>query len=232
VSPPARRPGRVRLPRKIRPGTRRLEEPGQRLRCLVVADVPGEWIGVDLASGAFVRAQPGLRVGGSVRGTVVEFTIAENPEPRDPVRPELVVPAAAPVVTGLARRRRLRRLLHRLAAPGPRGANVLGTWGPSIAYVDLSGSDPSVVLLEVPYRTLELSRLERGETELAFSWAGVTHHVGVEDEALRRVADRARAGPMRALEIATSLGFRPEFVLVGMGPVVGGHARKVVFGLL
>jgi hypothetical protein len=32
--------------------------------------------------------------------------------------------------------------------------------------------------------------------------------------------------------IAAALGFRPEFVLVGLGPVAEGHVRKVVFGLL
>ena len=232
MSTSTRRPGRVRLPRSIRPGTRRSQEPGQRLRCLVLADVPDEWIGVDLASGAFVRGLPGLASEGSVRRTVVELEITHDTEPVDPVRPELVVAASPPARVGVARRRPARRLLHRLAAPSRPGATVLGTWGPSIAYVDLSGSDPSVVLLGVPYRSLELSRLDGGGTELAFFYGGVTLHLGVLDVALRRLADSARAGPMKVPVIAAALGFRPEFVLVGLGPVAEGHVRKVVFGLL
>ena len=194
VSTPARRRGRVRLPRTIRPGTRRAQQPGERLRCLVLADVLEEWIGVDLASGAFVRSRPGIgrETGGAVRGTVVELEIAENTDPDDPVRPELVCSAVAPNIVGLAKRRPYRRLLRRLAAPEHRGTPLLGSWGGSIAYVYLSGNDPSVVLLQVPYRSLELFRFGDGRTELGFDWGGAAHRVVVADEFLCRVADGAR----------------------------------------
>jgi len=225
---------RVRPPRRIRPGTRRVLEPGRRLTCAVLAPGPEEWVAVDLATGAFVRVRPAdtAALAGEHRALdVVMVVLGEDEDPLDPSRPEAVVPAALPERVGRLTRRRGRRLLKRLAAPERRGLPLLGTRGPSIAFVDLDGTAPSVTVVRVSARTVELATRADGEAVLAISWAGVDWTIPVADPEARAAA-LAAAQPLRAKPLSVALGFKPGFLVVGLGRVRDGHAPKLVLAVL
>ncbi len=164
----------VRAPaaRHFQAGKLRADGPGSVLRCLVL--VPGpEWVAIDLDSGALVRAhagsQPGQPDDAGTRSTVsgdgdmshgvdnvppwperslqaVELRLGVDPEPPDPARPEAIVVSGRPVVLGEPRRRTTRRLLRQVVTKAS-DRPLLGTLGPSIAYGDLDGTRPSVVIV-------------------------------------------------------------------------------------
>ena len=175
----------VRLPVRIRPGTRLSPEPGRRLRAVVLAQSEGERIAIELVTGAFVRIQPTPLGTGNREGppddpakssedyldgrsypddrtevivgpTIVEFTVAGVIATVDPARPEAVLATSTPTRLAQPRRRSLRRLCRAVAAQEQRGATILGSRGPSLAYVDLDVSSPSVMLVAVRWKALEL----------------------------------------------------------------------------
>ena len=226
---------RVRAPRRIRPGTLPIEQPGGRLRCLVLARGAEEWIGVDLASAAFVRVPGGIDApidDADRSGLVVEFTIDHPDHSLDPSRPELALPATVPTVVGTLRPRVLRRFLDRLATPEANGAMILGTRGPSIAFVDLDGTTASLQLLAIPVKNLELAMSERDEPVCTIPWGGTTQRTRVVDDRAARAAIASAPRPLGGPQITAALGFRPNFVLVGLGRVTDGHVPKVVMALL
>ncbi len=229
---------RLRATRRVTTGRRREAEPGARLACLVLAPGPGEWVGVDLATGAIVRGRPPLDGGGDDFGSglapfdVVEFELAEPDGPIDPARPEAVVPARPARRIGRLRRARARRLLRRLATPERPGAPVLGSRGPSIAYVDLEGTAPSAMLLGVGTRGLELSVRSDGTVVLAFTWCSARHVLPVLDPRAAEVAKAAHPRPLSGARLTEALGSKPAWVVVGLGPVRNGHAPKAVLALL
>jgi hypothetical protein len=129
--------------------------------------VPGpDWVAVDLASGALVRApappaggyvapsEGGTEAGtGTEPGTLlgrplsaVELVIGADPDPPDPGRPEAVALDGRPTPLGEPRRRATRRLLRHLVTRTT-DQPLLGTLGPSICYADLEGTRGSVVII-------------------------------------------------------------------------------------
>lgn len=225
---------RVRLPRRIRPGALPSERPGDKLTCLVLSRSSDEWVGADLGSGAFVRV-PGLidLPGGDERPpVVVEFTITRSDDPPDPSRPELVTPSSRPVRMGTVRPRAVRRFLRRLATPESAGATILGTRGPSIAFVDLDGNASSIELLKLPAKRLELGTNAAGQPDCMIPWGGTTQRTRIADPDAARAAAASAPRVLRGAQISAALGFRPNFVLVGLGRVTGGHAPKLVLALL
>lgn len=229
----ARAAARVRLVRRIRPGTPRASAPGAHLTCVVLAASEGEWVGVDVTSGALVRSPAGrAEAFASVAPMdLVRFALAPGDGPADPARPEAVVPAEAPARAGRLRPRKARRLLARLAAPERDGAPLLGTWGPSVAFVDLDGSRPSVVLVGVDRRGLTLQCDRDQQPEAVLVWGGMPQRLPLRDPiALKRVGSprgRLEGGPLEG-----ALGFRPAYAVVALGAVEGGHARKELLALL
>ena len=251
----------VRLPIRIRPGTRLSLEPGKRLRALVLAQSEGERIAIELVTGAFVRIQPtplsGVGPGPGddrpervnedyldgriypddrtekiVGPTIVEFTVADIIANIDPARPEAVIATGAPTRLAQPRRRSLRRLCRAVAAREQRGATILGSRGPSLAYVDLDVSAPSVMLVRVGWKALELMATNDTEVALALTWGGTTQIIPVVDPRARAAAFAHRPRSLRGDPLAGALGFRAGFVLVGLDRVRGGHVRKVVFAIL
>jgi hypothetical protein len=166
------------------------------------------------------------------RTVAVEFTIAPPRAPVDPSRPELVVPEERPVVVGSPKPRALRRFLGRLATPEANGATILGTRGPSIAFVDLDGTAASVQLLAIPVKRLELGIGPRDEPVCSISWGGTTQRTRIADGAVAHAALASAPRPLRAQQITAALGYRPGYVLVGLGRIHDGHAPKLVLALL
>jgi hypothetical protein len=224
---------RVRIPRSITPGASRVSQEGEQLACLLLAAHAGECLGVDLASGAFVRVI-GMDVHLSARpGTyrVAEVTIGRNDEPSDPTRPELVVASGPTKTLGEVRGRRVRRLFGELEARNHPGAMVVSGRGPSVAYVDLDGTTPSVAMIRA--RTAELEVTTAGEaTMLGVTFGGVRQRLPVVDQRVIAVASRAAPRPLRGVSLVRELGYEPSHILVGLDEVRDGHVRKVVFSLL
>ena len=241
AAPPAHR--RIRFPRRLRTGTRPLAVPGAELTCLVLSPGPEEWVGVDLASGTLLRSRPAGapalqrvrtpdgRSRLAARFDLVALTLADDEEPIDPARPEAIVTLGPPTLLGRARRHPVRRLLRQLASPERRGASLLSTWGPSIAYIDLDGTSQSVVVIETSPRALELSVRPDGEVVATISWSGITQTVLVLDPVARRAAFAAER-PLRRGELVETLGFRPSYLVCALAAVRQGHASKVVLAVL
>lgn len=223
---------RLHVPRSVTPGTPRVVAPGEELDCLVLAARPEEWFGVDLASGAFVRVvgtgPVELAAPGSFAGYRV--TLAPEGEPADPARPELVVASPDPEPLGLVRAGRARPLLDSLVAADRPGHALLGTRGPSLAYIDLDGTSPSVVLLRPKPAELEL--LSGDETVLSLRFGGIRQSLPVVEERTSATARRAAPRSLSGKTLASELGFRPGYVLVGLDAVREGHVRKVVLSVL
>jgi hypothetical protein len=101
----------VRAVRAATPGRVRRYEPGDRLYCLVLAPGPAEWAGVDVESGAIVRARPG----GAAPAPPAVPGPAHGPQAASGTRP-----AGQPGGTGRPRRfGRKRRDAERAGQPGP-----------------------------------------------------------------------------------------------------------------
>jgi hypothetical protein len=185
---------RVHIPRSIQPGAFRADQEGSKLTCLLLATHAEECLGIDLASGAFVRVvgldHQGMPRPGVYR--VAEITIGRNDEPFDPTRPELVVAAGAPRMRAEVKGRRVRRLFSQLEARNHLGATVVTTRGPSIAYVDLDGSTPSISMIRSKTAELEVTT-DGATTMLGVTFGGVRQRLPVLDP--RVVHAAARVAP-------------------------------------
>jgi hypothetical protein len=227
---------RLRPPRKIRPWDAIELRPGSVLSCAVLSTWP-EWVGVDLESGAFVRA-PLIADGSAAVGgewsvfDVALVEVAAELELPDPARPEAITISGVPEHAGSMRRGAARRLLHRLAAPEQRWLPLLGTRGPSIAYVDLEVTTPSVVLVEVSPKQLSCFVRERGDVVCSFSWAGTTQTLPLLDERVAQRCREAAPAPLEPAALAAALGGKPVYLLVGLAAVRAGHAPKAVLSVL
>ena len=224
---------RVRIPRSIKPGASRSNQEGAKLNCLILASYADECHGIDLASGAFVRIvgmeRPVTPRPGAYR--VVEISIGRNDEPFDPTRPELVVAGGVPRMLGDAKGRRVRHLFAQLETRDHLGATVVSTRGPSIAYVDLDGTTPSIAMIRAKTAELEVA-IAGTTTMLGITFGGVRQHLPVVDQHVIHAASRAAPRPLVGARLVRELGYEPSHVLVGLGDVREGHVRKVVFALL
>lgn len=225
---------RLRVPRQIRTGALATVAPGARLRCAVLASTTEEWVGVDLASGAFVRNAAGGAVpdpGAHGPLQVVDVVVGDPHEAPDPTRPEAVTLAEASEPLGTLEGRRARRLLRRLAAPEREGTPLLGRWGPSVAFEDLDGSTPSLVLVELDEDALELTHDDRGAPRCWIHWAGVRQALPVADPVAAAAAARAPER-LRGRVVDDVLGYAPGFALAGLGAVQAGYVPKVLLSVL
>ena len=175
---------------------------------------PARWgcLGVDLGSGAFVRA----RFRGS--SALVPFDVAAAPVGRDPYPdelrpPEAVVLAAAPRrmgrLTGRRAERYLRPLLH------PRRRPLLGFTGPALPYWELAGDRPTVALFEADAGP-ELVDTPRG-LRCRFGWQGCVHELPLDDS--------------RPVAVAQGRAGRPR-LLVALSAPHRGYCYKLVTALL
>lgn len=226
----------LKVPRQIRTGALGQRGAGARLRCAVLASTGDEWAAADLDSGALVRAPAGSLGGTALAAQrplqVVEVVLGEQAEAPDPARPEAVPLVEAGEALGTLSRRRARRLLRRLCAPERQGSPLLGTWGPSIAFEDLDGSAPSLVLAALADGDLELVREPSGAARCAFSWAAKRLTLPLADPLAVEAVNQEPAARIRPKGLEASLGISPGFALVGLGAVKDGHAPKVVLALL
>jgi hypothetical protein len=224
---------RLRIPRAVQTGSRPHVSAGAVVTCVVLGENESEWFGLDLATGAFVRVIGTGKIQGTAPGAyrVVEITIGGDPTSIDPARPELLV--ALPVYNdlGVVKKRRFRWLLDNVAATDRPGATVLGTRGPSVAYVDLDGTHASVTMIEAKKANLELL-CDKDTAMLAVTFGGVTQRFPVYDERTVKIAERIRPRSIATAALGAEIGYKVGYVLIALSAVEAGHVRKAVFALL
>jgi hypothetical protein len=178
---------------------------------LVLVPSPHECIGVDLDSGALVRALvpagSGLMPYDLATGSVADVDLLDELVPPENV--ELLAPARrVGRLTGRRAERYLRPLLH------PRNTPLLGFSGPAIPYWQLCHDRPTVSLLE-PHDGVELYE-GNGSIRCRFGWLGHLH-------------DLPMAARPRALSRLQGGGLR---LVVTLGAPRGGYSYKTVAGIL
>ncbi len=211
----------------------RAAEPGQSLTCLVL--VPGpDWVALDTATGALVRAslpptEP-VRLGRQL--SAVGLRIAAPSVPEDGSRPEAIQIDGEPLPLAQPRRRAVKHVLARLAVRGT-DRPLLGTLGPSIAFGDLDGTRPSVVLVAPDSRP----RFGNGPEGpwCHFNLGGRRHSISYVGEPLWQAngelsqpvkggrGDRKKAGAVVA---------SVKYLVVALGTPSRGQVPKVVLGAL
>ena len=196
---------------------------------LVLAPQPDGCVGIDLDSGAFVRAV--YPTGGGEALEAFDVTTAPIGAPLDPpdiVRPEAVALARAPERIGSLRPRRAERYLQALRHPaqGP----LLGFQGVTVPYWTLSGDRPSLALVEPTDGPLVL--VGPGGYECRFSWQGTVHQFPLGDRRLAEELYRLRRRRSSPRELTRILGFRPARLLLVVAGPIDGHCTKQVAALL
>jgi hypothetical protein len=201
---------------------------GAEVRMLVLTADTGGCVGVDLGSGAFVRA----RFDGAGRAigpfTVAIGRIAGSADPPDASRPETVVLDGPPRRTGALTPRRAERYLRPLQHP--RNRPLLDMSGPAVPYWTLTGDRPSVTLVEVPVGTQ--LRLEATGYECRFGWQGATLALPLVDRRLTARLDEVGWARYPARAVEHLLGHRVRRLLVVLSPPWDGYCYKVVAALL
>jgi hypothetical protein len=195
---------------------------------LVLAPQPDGCVGIDLESGAFVRAlfPPG-------EGPLNAFDVTSAPigdplNPPDTVRPEAVPLAAAPEKIGSLSPRRAERYLQALRHP-PHGP-LLGFAGVNVPYWTLVGDRPSLALVEPTEGPLVLAG--PGGYEVRFGWQGTVHQLPLGDRRLAHELYRLRRRRSSPRELTRVMGYRPGRLLVVVAGPTDGYCTKQVAALL
>ena len=170
--------------------------PGAELRLLVLASSRRGLIGVDLDSGAFVRAHHPDR-DALAPFEVVAGRIADGEPFVSPHEPEAADLADAPQrvgrLTGRRAERYLRPLLH------PSGTHLMGFPTPTVPYWTLEGDRPSVALLQ-PDAGPAVKQTPAGFL-CRFAWRGADH-----DLPLARLTTKRGLRPNRTAPAAPPAG--------------------------
>lgn len=215
---------------RVAPLPHRSEAPDAVLDLCVLAAGGPELVGVDLASGAFVRC-PGV-TGPWRPFDVVQVRLVAGEPWRSPHAPESVEADPGGVTrVGHLPARRAERLLRPLLDPP--GGHLLGFAGPAVPFWTLAGNRPSLALVTPEAGpVLRPAGPGRRGWRCLFRWRGRDHDVPLADVQLARRLDDT--GQWRAADaaLATLLGFRPGRVLVGLSPPRRGYCYKVAAGLL
>ena len=148
----------------------------------------------------------------------------------DPAQPEAVAVASLPRVDKQLRRRHVRRHLADVVAPerGP----LLGFRGPSTPYWSLTGSHPSVALVELRQGVQLFRRAGEDSPRIRFQWGRSEERLPLLDEApARALAAHERTNPGRIL-VEDVVGFQPAYLVACITPPVEGYSYKVAVSLL
>ncbi len=202
---------------------------GAELRMLVLAPRPSGCVGVDLDSGAFVRAGfPSATDEPFAPLDLVAAEIGDPIDPPDPSQPEAVQLSGVPRRVGRVGARRVGRWLTPLHHPPQ--APLLGFAGSRIPYWTLVGDRPSLALV-VPSAAVEV-RLGPNGYECTFGWQGATHQFPLVDPFLLATLRHLERRHMGAHDMARVLGYRPGRILVVLSEPHDGYCWKEVAALL
>jgi hypothetical protein len=196
--------------------------PGATLELLVLAADGHHCAGVDLASGALVRAwSPAPADEPLAAYDVVSVTLEMNADAvPDPAEPEALVlespPAPLRRIGGRKAERLLRPLLH------PQGQPLLGISAPAVPFWERRADHPSIALVE-PEGAVSLWR-DGTYLGCRFGWQGHERELPCLD---RRIATHMdRAGMTRMI------AGRGDRLVVSLTPPIDGTCHKVVEAVL
>ena len=219
--------------RSIPPRARIEVAGGTSLTVLVLSCHAEDTTGVDLASGTLVRvrvAWPTDHGPDLAPFDVVEAQLADEPERDDLAQPEAVTADGLPRHLGTLHGRRVRRLLHQLAAPVEE--HVLGFPGASAPYWEFRGFRPSLALVVPSKGPVLFRRIEDRSTWVRFGWGRSDNWLPVEDPRAERALDAARRDRLMGKDLASALGFKPHYLVASVSTPRDGHCYKTVRALL
>jgi len=195
---------------------------------LVLAPQPDGCVGIDLDSGAFVRAL--FPAGGEPLEPfdVTSAPIGDPVDPPDTVRPEAVALERPPERIGSLSPRRAERYLQALRHP-PHGP-LLGFQGVSVPYWTLTGDRPSLALVDPSEGPLVVAGA--GGYECRFGWHGTVHQFPLGDRSLAGELYRLRRRRSSPRELTRIMGYRPGRLLVVVAGPDRGYCTKQVAALL
>lgn len=202
---------------------------GAELHMVVLAADARGCVGVDLESGAFVRASYSADSGPAFDSfDVVSGRIAESAQPLDASRPETVELEEPPVRSGRLADRKVERYLDALRHP--RRGPLLGFAGRAVPYWTLTGDRPSVTLVDIATGP-QLRRDEAGY-ECRFAWQGGRHQYPMGDRRLASQLEDIGWPRFSGRDLQRLLGYRVRRLLVVLTPPHEGYCYKVVAALL
>lgn len=180
---------------------------GAELRLLVLAGGLRWCAAIDLATGALVGARWSEPSPGPLAAfTVVRAKLSDDQGDADPVRPEEVGLDAAPRPVGRASRRRAERWLRPVLHPY--GEHLLGFPGPAAPYWTLTGSRPSLAVVD----PRDPPVVDGGQCR--FRWRNAAHVLPVLPSAAETCPER------------------PRRLVVTLSSPRQGHCYKLVAALL
>ena len=197
------------------------------VRLLVLAAGTAGCAGVDLASGALVRAQFQERTREALRPyDVVEAQRVDDD--RAVFAADSVVVAGAPRRTGRLRGRRAERFLRPLLHPPTE--HLLGSAGATVPFWTLRHDQPSVALVTPQADPV----VERGADGLRcrFRWRRLEYVLPLDDPHMAAAITHPAATRLSARTLARALGWRPHRLVVALTPPHEGHCYKVVAAVL
>jgi hypothetical protein len=201
--------------------------PGAELRLLVLSAGSREVIGVDLASGAFVRARaPGTAWLSPFE--VASGRLARSEPVETPHAPESVDLSTALTPVGRLSRRRVERYLRPLVHP--RHQQLLGFPEPALPFWAMSGDRPSVALV-IPAAGPAVVRTAEG-WRCRFLWRTHDHDLPLADAHV--IAALVATGRTRFTgeDLTRALDRRPHRILIAVADPVDGVCHKVAAALL
>jgi hypothetical protein len=194
------------------------DSPGTALRLMVVSTGDRHCAGIDLASGALVRAWSAYPVDSRLRPyDVVDVTVASDPDlVPDPSEPDAIVIAGPPELSGRVKGRAAGRLIRPVLHP--ERAPLLGTYGATVPFWERSSDHPSITVAK-PKGPVVVT-FEEGRLWCHFFWGSRPQVLACDDP--RLAASLRRSG-------RTFAQMRPgAHIVVALSPPVDGHCYKVV----
>lgn len=194
------------------------DSPGATLRLMVVSTGNRHCAGIDLASGALVRAWSSYLVDQRIRPyDIVEVTVGTDLDLLpDPAQPDAVVTAGPPKLAGHVRDRPAARLIRSLLHPDK--APLLGTYGATVPFWERSPDHPSITIAQ-PKGPLVVT-LEEERMWCHFFWSGRPHVLGCEDP---RLEGSLRRGGRTFGQMKPG-----SYLIIALSPPIDGHCYKVV----
>lgn len=203
------------------------------MHVLVLAPSPHHTVGVDLASGAFVRmdhpAPAGIALQTAPRWFDVAVGRVGERDSRDGLvshRESVTLDRPLNKVGRMSERKadRFLRALHHIP-----GSSILGSEGPALPMWAI-GTTPGVAIVR-PEGRLFLDVNESGVWAI-FGWKRHTHRVRIEDRRVLARLDWFPSNPVLADNLGPTLGFVPKRLLVCYGEPVNGYCYKTAVSLL
>jgi hypothetical protein len=205
-----------------RKGRRLHDTPGTRLQLMVVATGAHHCIGIDLASGALVRAWCFDAVDRRISPyDLVEVTVGGGPDlVPDPAEPDSLLVSSSPTYAGQLTGRRAARLMRPLLHPEK--VPLLGLHGPTVPFWERRPDQPSVALAE-PKGNMAVT-VESGGMWCHFTWGGRPQVLACADPRLAAWLQRTNRDRATVHE--------GTFLVVALEPPVAGQCHKVVEALV